>query len=110
MFFYFLFFLMIRRPPRSTLFPYTTLFRTLLEEEAKLAYVKLNIQTPCPPRGAVPVNQGCCGRLFHSRHPARFRSWMRLPRLCELYIRGVWVFRQASGIRNAERGTRILGS
>src|SRR5438874_12201908 len=25
-----LFFLMIRRPPRSTLFPYTTLFRSLL--------------------------------------------------------------------------------
>ena len=26
------FFLMIRRPPRSTLFPYTTLFRSMLEE------------------------------------------------------------------------------
>src|SRR5258708_15138687 len=26
------FFLMIRRPPRSTLFPYTTLFRSVLEE------------------------------------------------------------------------------
>src|SRR5258708_18699530 len=26
--YYFLFFLMIRRPPRSTLFPYTTLFRS----------------------------------------------------------------------------------
>src|SRR5687768_18480762 len=26
----FLFFLMIRRPPRSTLFPYTTLFRSIL--------------------------------------------------------------------------------
>src|SRR3712207_9182041 len=26
----FFFFLMIRRPPRSTLFPYTTLFRSLL--------------------------------------------------------------------------------
>src|SRR3712207_8967167 len=26
----FLFFLMIRRPPRSTLFPYTTLFRSLI--------------------------------------------------------------------------------
>src|SRR5690554_7479911 len=25
---------MIRRPPRSTLFPYTTLFRSLLEDEA----------------------------------------------------------------------------
>src|ERR1035437_10488963 len=28
----FFFFLMIRRPPRSTLFPYTTLFRSILEE------------------------------------------------------------------------------
>src|SRR3712207_8999589 len=28
-----LFFLMIRRPPRSTLFPYTTLFRSLGERE-----------------------------------------------------------------------------
>jgi hypothetical protein len=46
--------------------------------EGKLAYISLNIQTPCPPRGAVPVNQGCRGRLFHSRHPDRFRSWMRL--------------------------------
>src|SRR5688572_31867027 len=27
--FWFFFFLMIRRPPRSTLFPYTTLFRSL---------------------------------------------------------------------------------
>src|SRR2546426_11580074 len=27
------FFLMIRRPPRSTLFPYTTLFRSLLHHE-----------------------------------------------------------------------------
>src|SRR5207245_8793135 len=27
----FIFFLIIRRPPRSTLFPYTTLFRSLLE-------------------------------------------------------------------------------
>src|SRR2546430_15841503 len=29
---FFFFFLMIRRPPRSTLFPYTTLFRSLLEK------------------------------------------------------------------------------
>jgi len=28
--FFVFFFLMIRRPPRSTLFPYTTLFRSLL--------------------------------------------------------------------------------
>src|SRR3712207_7740301 len=29
----FFFFLMIRRPPRSTLFPYTTLFRSLASRE-----------------------------------------------------------------------------
>src|SRR2546427_8016449 len=33
---HFFFFLMIRRPPRSTLFPYTTLFRS----EAALAFLK----------------------------------------------------------------------
>src|SRR2546428_10259247 len=31
MFFLYFFFLMIRRPPRSTLFPYTTLFRSVVE-------------------------------------------------------------------------------
>src|SRR5207249_11971170 len=30
LFLFFFFFLMIRRPPRSTLFPYTTLFRSIL--------------------------------------------------------------------------------
>src|SRR5574342_1012814 len=29
----FFFFLMIRRPPRSTLFPYTTLFRSLVDRQ-----------------------------------------------------------------------------
>src|ERR1043165_10181573 len=32
--FFFCFFLMIRRPPRSTLFPYTTLFRSELHYDA----------------------------------------------------------------------------
>src|SRR6266542_5695614 len=31
---FFFFFLMIRRPPRSTLFPYTTLFRSLAAQRA----------------------------------------------------------------------------
>src|SRR5436305_8281003 len=34
--FSFFFFLMIRRPPRSTLFPYTTLFRSLTLSVCKL--------------------------------------------------------------------------
>src|SRR5215475_15714600 len=32
---FFFFFLMIRRPPRSTLFPYTTLFRSQLKGHAR---------------------------------------------------------------------------
>src|SRR6266850_1411272 len=43
-FFFFFFFLMIRRPPRSTLFPYTTLFRS-------------------PPRHRVPQPSPCRSRL-----------------------------------------------
>src|SRR3712207_9242621 len=36
------FFLMIRRPPRSTLFPYTTLFRSVLQ-----SLVAQEIRLPC---------------------------------------------------------------
>src|SRR3712207_989113 len=36
------FFLMIRRPPRSTLFPYTTLFRSGDAFEAELSYILLH--------------------------------------------------------------------
>src|SRR2546425_10352590 len=32
----FFFFLMIRRPPRSTLFPYTTLFRSLIHIKSRM--------------------------------------------------------------------------
>jgi hypothetical protein len=34
------------------------------QNEAKLTYIKLNRQTPCPLRRAVPVNQGCAGGSF----------------------------------------------
>lgn len=45
--------------------------------EVKFTYIRLNSQTACPPRTAVPVNQGGCGRLFHSQQPDRLRSWLR---------------------------------
>jgi len=50
--------------------------------EEKLAYIKLNSQTACPRRAAVPVNQGCRGRFIHSQHPDRLRSWLRPFQLC----------------------------
>src|SRR3989454_4434234 len=33
---------MIRRPPRSTLFPYTTLFRSLLDEDGAFYFMEMN--------------------------------------------------------------------
>src|SRR2546430_16795183 len=41
---YFFFFLMIRRPPRSTLFPYTTLFRSAVDDRP-------NVPPALPARG-----------------------------------------------------------
>src|ERR1039457_589191 len=40
-FLFFFFFLMIRRPPRSTLFPYTTLFRSDLDPDPAAWYFAL---------------------------------------------------------------------
>src|SRR3712207_8890790 len=55
------FFLMIRRPPRSTLFPYTTLFRSR------------SLPLPFPPAEDVPVSFG--GRRAESRSVrTRFRN------------------------------------
>src|SRR2546425_8054175 len=48
---------MIRRPPRSTLFPYTTLFRSLLDEEVREAGHELRDRGP--------------GRLHFDRHGDR---------------------------------------
>src|SRR2546426_3928155 len=44
---------MIRRPPRSTLFPYTTLFRSRLSNGQAGAYVRLG-------RAAFPAQEDCC--------------------------------------------------
>src|SRR5574338_1215113 len=42
----FFFFLMIRRPPRSTLFPYTTLFRSPQSPQARRSWPGLGNPTP----------------------------------------------------------------
>src|SRR6266446_8117756 len=46
--FSFFFFLMIRRPPRSTLFPYTTLFRSGLPDPARPGAGRVSV--PIHPR------------------------------------------------------------
>src|SRR3712207_8104098 len=42
------FFLMIRRPPRSTLFPYTTLFRSQPYEAGNTVEVRVDAGEPAP--------------------------------------------------------------
>src|SRR2546423_3058711 len=45
------FFLMIRRPPRSTLFPYTTLFRSVRRRYGRLPQTATNAQAEAPTPG-----------------------------------------------------------
>src|SRR2546427_6028417 len=49
------FFLMIRRPPRSTLFPYTTLFRSLIRKPPEHLMFMIHVD------GDLHQNIGCCG-------------------------------------------------
>src|SRR2546425_11434520 len=48
----FFFFLMIRRPPRSTLFPYTTLFRSLVAAVVAGGAIGIEADEPRQPSGA----------------------------------------------------------
>src|SRR5438046_4583003 len=48
--FLFFFFLMIPRPPRSTLFPYTTLFRSALRKASRPSSTKPSIRSPSEKR------------------------------------------------------------
>src|SRR2546426_12804797 len=67
---------MIRRPPRSTLFPYTTLFRSVVVPRINLqprhaAFIQLLKQRPEPVRMLVVNGDG----LFEPRPvPIRFRA------------------------------------
>src|SRR3990167_5026896 len=68
---FFFFFLMIRRPPRSTLFPYTTLFRssTNCSQETPDEDENPRVRRPTDrrdhglPQGQDPHGRGVSGRL-----------------------------------------------
>src|SRR2546427_7172080 len=72
---------MIRRPPRSTLFPYTTLFRSELDVALASQQIAIRIhqrgmETPLPQgsRAALPIihppHVGPAYGLHHPRQPA----------------------------------------
>src|SRR5256885_14355735 len=75
--FIFFFFLMIRRPPRSTLFPYTTLFRSVTHQYKDMGNrSKLGSWSQQQPRSDHHALEGVRthGRetALHSRPPARW--------------------------------------
>src|SRR3712207_7169108 len=91
----FFFFLMIRRPPRSTLFPYTTLFRSAhalatqhhavgAVEVANDGLVSHRDQLGVLPRDRTPVERHPRGRVRSEEHTSELQSRQYL--VCRLLL------------------------
>src|SRR5436309_7220961 len=78
--FFTFFFLMIRRPPRSTLFPYTTLFRSLVDRQVADQVERLEDE-PDPP---VPYPGPLGGRQRSEEHTSELQSRENL--VCRLLL------------------------
>src|SRR3712207_7740258 len=61
------FFLMIRRPPRSTLFPYTTLFRSSAAASGAKSAMRPDLMA-CLPRSRSPSEVGVGEADHHRQH------------------------------------------
>src|SRR2546429_5917719 len=70
---FFFFFLMIRRPPRSTLFPYTTLFRSVSSRDGPAATVS-----------STSTGRDACPSARSEEHTSELQS--RLHLVCRLLL------------------------
>src|SRR2546422_11421239 len=75
--YFFFFFLMIRRPPRSTLFPYTTLFRSRPWDRTRL-------NNPPRPESSSSAHPSSCERSRSEEHTSELQS--RLHLVCRLLL------------------------
>src|SRR5690348_17469969 len=88
--FLFFFFLMIRRPPRSTLFPYTTLFRSLLREIfafnhlAESSPAKIFNAKNLPAKSLEPIIRGTRPSAESEEHTSELQSPVHL--VCRLLL------------------------
>src|SRR3712207_7404370 len=74
---YFFFFLMIRRPPRSTLFPYTTLFRSPVDHgrpQRPLELTRIPDRVPALRQHRTAVQGSRRGRRRPDRKSTRLNS------------------------------------
>src|SRR5690554_7738943 len=76
------FFLMIRRPPRSTLFPYTTLFRSGVFRRALVLDQDLQVHL-APPQGRQRARDGACA-VRSEEHTSELQSRPHL--VCRLLL------------------------
>src|SRR6266404_7566275 len=75
----FFFFLMIRRPPRSTLFPYTTLFRSQFA-----VFVDIAPEFPYSDGGKAVCEVSCAVKLRSEEHTSELQSLAYL--VCRLLL------------------------
>src|SRR5256885_15802859 len=80
---FFFFFLMIRRPPRSTLFPYTTLFRSHVGAADRNDQQHAEYQRE-PRDDREHGRRGGCGRMRSEEHTSELQSPCNL--VCRLLL------------------------
>src|SRR2546427_10203961 len=80
--FSFFFFLMIRRPPRSTLFPYTTLFRSRRQQALGVGRFPRQLETHAQRRVVADDDQQLAGRS--EEHTSELQSQSNL--VCRLLL------------------------
>src|SRR2546422_7596369 len=97
------FFLMIRRPPRSTLFPYTTLFRSLLGAAAAVSPARSAHAAEVEAQGGEP--EVGAHLLRSEEHTSELQS--RLHLVCRLLLEKKKKSRKRRRYTNATKAPRI---
>src|SRR3989449_7059213 len=81
---------MIRRPPRSTLFPYTTLFRSgIYDGKDKTGWMNMHFALPAAYQLQVPTSDPSMEMIFDGSHG--LVMYMRSPLFDKLVPTGKWV-------------------
>src|SRR5258708_35787127 len=83
---------MIRRPPRSTLFPYTTLFRSvtnpITRHPAVTASAILTVQVESAGRAVLGIGRGDSSLAYLGRKPASLAQFQAYLQQVQGYLRG----------------------